>query len=84
MSPAPPNFSDPRLAVGAYVTDGDDLYEVTGRVKTSGIGGSISWRIKVENCRNLARIDFLPEKILASFELVRAAPTSAPDFPPDI
>jgi len=74
MLPAPPNFSDPRLAAGAYISCGADLYEVTGAVKTSGAMGTTTWRIKVENCRNLAALQFLPEKILTAFELVRAAP----------
>ena len=65
---------DPRMQMGAYITDGIDLYEVTGMQRGPGVMGMSTVRITVENCRNLRCLEFLPDKIRTAFELVRAAP----------
>jgi hypothetical protein len=76
---------DARLQAGAYITDGVDLYEVTGTQRGLGMMGVSTLRIFVENCRTLRRLEFLPDKIRCSFELVKAAPAcSCPDVVEDI
>lgn len=66
---------------GAYITDGVDLYEVTGMERGPGVMGMSTVRIAVENCRNLRRLEFLPDRIRGGFELVRGAPIGAcPDM----
>ena len=70
---------DPRLEVGAYITDGGDLYEVIGLQRGPGAMGVRTVRILVENCRNFRALEFLPDKIQATFELVRHPP--APTVP---
>lgn len=76
---------DPRLQPGAYITDGLDLYEVTGLQRGPGVMGMSTVRIVVENCRNLRGLEFLPDKIRGAFELVRAAPIGrCPDVLDDI
>jgi hypothetical protein len=76
---------DPRMQLGAYITDGIDLYEVTGLQRGPGVLGMSTVRIMVENCRNLRRLEFLPDKIRVAFELVRAAPVGrCPDRLEDI
>jgi hypothetical protein len=65
---------DPRMQLGAYITDGLDLYEVTGMQRGPGVMGMSTVRITVENCRNLSCLEFLPDKIRTAFELVKAAP----------
>ena len=79
---APPTLSDPRMAVGAYITDGIDLYEVTGLMRGPGVMGMSTVRIEVENCRKLGRLEFLPDKNRTAFELVKAAP--AAEVPDDV
>jgi hypothetical protein len=70
---------------GAYITDGIDLYEVTGTQRGPGVMGVSTIRIVVENCRNLRCLEFLPDKIRGSFELVKSAPVcSCPDVVDDI
>jgi hypothetical protein len=76
---------DPRIQAGAYITDGIDLYEVTGMQRGPGVMGISTVRIMVENCRNLRCLEFLPDKIRSSFELVKAAPVcNCPDAVEDI
>jgi hypothetical protein len=76
---------DPRMQLGAYITDGIDLYEVTGMQRGPGVLGMSTVRIMVENCRNLRCLEFLPDKIRSAFELVRAAPIGCcPDVIDDI
>jgi hypothetical protein len=76
---------DPRIQSGAYITDGVDLYEVTGVQRGPGVMGISTVRIMVENCRNLRCLEFLPDKIRSSFELVKAAPEcNCPDAVEDI
>jgi hypothetical protein len=76
---------DPRMQLGAYITDGIDLYEITGMQRGAGVMGMSTVRVMVENCRNLRRLEFLPEKIRSAFELVRAAPVGrCPDQVGDI
>jgi hypothetical protein len=76
---------DPRLQTGAYITDGVDLYEVLGLQRGPGVMGMRTVRILVENCRNSRGLEFLPEKIHATFELVRPAPhPMVPDLVDDI
>jgi hypothetical protein len=70
---------------GAYITDGIDLYEVTGMQRGPGVMGISTVRISVENCRNLRCLEFLPDRIRSAFELVKAAPVgSCPDVIEDI
>jgi len=70
---------------GAYITDGIDLYEVTGMQRGPGVMGISTVRISVENCRNLRCLEFLPDKIRSAFELVKPAPVaSCPDVIEDI
>ncbi len=65
---------------GAYITDGVDLYEVTGMQRAPGVMGVSTVQILVENCRSLRSLELLPDKIRSSFELVKAAPAcSCPD-----
>jgi hypothetical protein len=76
---------DPRMQMGAYITDGIDLYEVTGMQRGPGVMGMSTVRIAVENCRNLRCLEFLPDKIRTAFELVRDAPIGCcPDVLEDI
>lgn len=76
---------DPRLQRGAYVTDGLDLYEIVGMQRGPGVMGVSTVRVIVENCRNLRRLEFLPDKIRRSFDLVRHAPIGrCPDLVEDI
>ena len=76
---------DPRMQLGAYITDGIDLYEVTGMQRGPGVMGMSTLRIVVENCRNLRGLEFLPDKIRTGFELVRAAPVGrCPDVVDEI
>jgi hypothetical protein len=76
---------DPRMQAGAYITDGIDLYEVTGIQRGPGVMGMSTVRIMVENCRTLGWLEFLPDKIRTAFELVRAAPIGrCPDMLEDI
>ena len=76
---------DPRMQLGAYISDGIDLYEVTGMQRGPGVMGMSTVRISLENCRNLRRLEFLPDKIRTAFELVRAAPIGeCPDMVDDI
>jgi hypothetical protein len=76
---------DPRMQLGAYITDGIDLYEVTGMQRGPGVMGMSTIRIAVENCRNLRGLEFLPDKIRTAFELVKAAPIGrCPDKVDDI
>jgi hypothetical protein len=74
---------DARMRQGAYITDGVDLYEVTGTQRGPGVIGVSTVRITVDNCRTLRCLELLPEKIRFSFELVKAAP-SCPDVIEDI
>ena len=73
------------MQAGAYITDGIDLYEVTGMQRGPGVMGVSTVRIMVENCRNLRCLEFLPDKIRCSFELVKVAPAcTCPDVLEDI
>ena len=73
------------MQTGAYITDGIDLYEVTGMQRGPGVMGMSTVRIMVENCRNLRCLEFQPEKIRTAFDLVRAAPVGrCPDRLEDI
>jgi hypothetical protein len=76
---------DPRLETGAYITDGTDLYEVIGLQRGPGVMGVRTVRIVVQNCRNFRCLEFLPEKIRATFRLVRPGPhPSVPDLVEEI
>ncbi len=76
---------DPRMQLGAYITDGIDLYEVMGMQRGPGVMGMSTVRIMVENCRNLRCLEFLPDKIRTAFDLVKAAPVGrCPDVVEDI
>jgi hypothetical protein len=77
--------TDPRMQQGAYITDGIDLYEVTGFQRGPGVMGIATVRILVENCRNLSWFEFLPDRIRRDCELVRAAPSGiCPDVVEEI
>jgi hypothetical protein len=75
--------TDPRLQQGAYITDGIDLFEVTGMRRGPGMIGSATVRILVENCRNLRCLECLPDRIRSGFELVRSAPAATCPDPVD-
>jgi len=76
---------DPRMQLGAYITDGIDLYEVMGMQRGPGVMGMSTVRIMVENCRNLRCLEFLPDKIRTAFDLVKGAPIGAcPDMVEEI
>ena len=76
---------DPRMQLGAYITDGIDLYEVTGMQRGPGVMGMSTVRIAVENCRDLRYLELLPDKVRSAFALVRAAPVGrCPDVLEDI
>jgi hypothetical protein len=76
---------DPRMQCGAYITDGIDLYEVTGMQRGPGVMGMSTVRIMVENCRNLRCVELLPDKIRTAFDLVKTAPVGrCPDVLEDI
>jgi hypothetical protein len=76
---------DPRLQRGAYVSDGIDLYEIISMQRAPGVMGVSTVRVIVENCRNLHRLEFLPDNIRRSFKLVRQAPIGhCPDLLEDI
>jgi hypothetical protein len=76
---------DPRLQQGAYITDGIDLYEVLGMQRGPGVMGVSTVRVVVENCRNLRGLEFLPEKIRRTFNLVKGPPAGrCPDLVKDI
>lgn len=62
---------------GSYITDGVDLFEVTGMQRGPGVMGMSTVRITVENCRTLRCLEFLPDRIRGAFELVRTAPVGA-------
>ena len=62
---------------GAYITDGIDLYEVTGTQRGPGVMGVSTVRITLENCRNLRCLEFLPDKIRTTFQLVKTAPVGS-------
>jgi hypothetical protein len=80
-----PGIDDPRTRTGAYITDGADLYEVTGLRRGPGVLGMSTVRISVQNCRDLRNLEFLPDKVKADFELVRKAPAgTCPDVVEDI
>lgn len=71
---------DPRMQKGAYITDGTDLYEVTGLQVRPGVAGIRTPRIIVENYCSLRAGEFLPDKIRSAFNLVRPAPAgNCPD-----
>ena len=73
------------MQTGAYITDGIDLYEVTGMQRGPGVMGVSTVRIALENSRNLRCLEVLPDKIRSGFELVRAAPVGrCPDVIEDI
>jgi hypothetical protein len=76
---------DARMQPGAYITDGVDLYEVTGTQRGPGAMGVSTVRMMVENGRTLRCLEFLPDKIRFSFELVKAPPAGqCPDMVDDI
>jgi hypothetical protein len=73
------------MQMGAYITDGIDLYEVAGTERGTGVMGMSTVRILLENCRTLQCVDFIPDKIRTAFALVRAAPVGqCPDRLEDI
>jgi hypothetical protein len=67
--------ADPRMQQGAYITDGTDLYEVTGLQRGPGVMGLATVRILVENCRSLSDVELLPDRIRGHFRLIREAPS---------
>jgi hypothetical protein len=78
-------YGDARLQPGAYITDGVDLYEVMGMQRGPGVMGISTIRVLVENCRTLDGLEFLPDRIRRTFNLVRTAPMGAcPDHVQEI
>jgi hypothetical protein len=71
---------DPRLQQGAYITDGIELYEVTGLRRGPGVAGVATARVIVEDCRSYRALEFLPDRICGNFTLVRDAPV---DYRPE-
>jgi hypothetical protein len=56
---------DPRLDVGAYITDGNNLYEVVSRMKTY---------VMLENCINEICEGRAVGRVLEHYKLVRPSP----------
>jgi hypothetical protein len=56
---------DPRLDVGAYITDGSNLYEVVSRMKTY---------VMLENCINEICEGRALGRVLQQYKLVRRSP----------
>jgi hypothetical protein len=56
---------DPRLEVGAYITDGNKLYEVVRR---------IDGQVILENCINEAWKGTVAWRVLQDYELVKHSP----------
>jgi hypothetical protein len=76
---------DPRLQTWAYITDGVELYEVVGVHRGPGMMGMQTVRVVVENCRSLRGLEYLPDRIRSTFDLVRRPPrASCPDCPDEI
>lgn len=75
-------LNDPRMKIGAYVTNGTTLYEVTAITRPTGPWAGSLYYIELENCRNETRICFTLQKIREGFELVKGAPTG--DVPDDV
>jgi hypothetical protein len=67
--------ADPRMQQGAYITDGIDLYEVTGSLRGPGVMGISTVRLRVENCQSMESLELLPDKVRGQFKLVREAPS---------
>jgi hypothetical protein len=65
----PPRF-DPRLEVGAYITDGNNLYEVVSRMKRY---------VMLENCINEVCQGTAVGQVLHDYKLVKRSPQT-PDF----
>jgi hypothetical protein len=61
---------DPRLEVGAYLTDGNNLYEVVSRMKTY---------VMLENCINEICEGRAVGRVLQDYRLVKRSPQT-PDF----
>jgi hypothetical protein len=63
--------ADPRFQIGAYLTDGTDLFEVMGLRRGRGQIGSVAMRLILEDCYTLRRVEFLIDKVRRRFRLVR-------------
>lgn len=76
---------DHRLERGAYLTDGSELYEVIDLRIRPGVMGVRTIRVVMENCRDFAVLELLPDRLRAGFTLVRRAPAArCPDHVADI
>lgn len=76
---------EPRLERGAYLTDGIELYEVLDLRIRPGVMGVRTVRVLLENCRDLHVQELLPDRIRATFTLVRRAPAArCPDHVEEI
>ncbi|HLY48125.1 MAG TPA: hypothetical protein VKR21_02915 [Solirubrobacteraceae bacterium] len=63
--------ADPRFRIGAYLTDGTDLFEVMGLSRGRGQIGSVARRVILEDCYTLRKVEFLLDKVRRRFRLVR-------------
>lgn len=75
MAPAvfPSASCEPRFQIGAYLTDGSDLFEVIGVRHGRGQIGSAAMRLILEDCYTLRNVEFLLDKVRRRFRLVRPA-----------
>ena len=66
--------ADERLIPGAFITDGERLYEVHELTETTGFGGAVLRRLLVEDCQTL-RVETLELAVVQNrCRLVRTAP----------
>jgi len=81
MLPAdePERDADPRLQIGAYITDGTVPLEVVGGRFTYGPFGP-SHAVCVEDCVTLQTSEYSADMIPRGFRLVRVAPARATEL----
>lgn len=70
----PHRDDDPRLQIGAYITDGTSLMEVVGGRFTYGAFGPW-YAVCVEDCMSLQTSEYDADTIRRRFSLVRVAPS---------
>ena len=73
------------LQPAAYITNGTSLYEVINVRRGQGLMGAMTIRVIIENCRNFARRELLPDRLRAGFRIVKEAPRAiCPDHVDEI